>query len=171
MEYAIDLPAMQWNKQAITELMLAQPGAKWINEQHGTMPHIKYINKYLRVGSHPLFEEIYQQYPELELKPEYTFFMELSPGVLLAPHRDVGRAATINFPLLGDWAATPIRFHKQGIMSKADIVYEHVYSDEHPTLINTSELHSVKNPTSGTRYMLSMSVHKPWEDIKRILRA
>lgn len=169
--YVIEWTNLKWDREGIVDIMRTHPDHRWINEPHGRIPGRKYINKYLRVETNDLFQEIYNQYPDLELKPEFTFFMELSPDVLLAPHTDAGRGAAINFPLIGDWSQTPVRFHKNPTLKKEDIVYEHYYNPNHPSIINVSNLHSVWNNTKETRYMLSISVHKSWEEIQEIVQA
>jgi hypothetical protein len=168
MDYVLELPFLKWDKQGIIDFMQSYPANKWQHERNSSwIGDQTYVNKYLRTAPSVLFDDIVLQLPELELDHAYTFFMELNPGVLLPPHADVGRTAVINFPLIGDWGNTPVRFHSTLTMSKASVIYEHVYTC--PTLLNVSKLHSAYNVTQQTRYMLSMSVHKSWDQIKEIV--
>ena len=167
MDYIIELPFLQWDQQGIIAFMQSHPTSDWQHEHNGWARDQKYINKYLRTQPNKLFDDIFAQLPELELKHEYTFFMELNPKVLLQPHVDFGRSAVINFPLIGDWEQTPIRFHSTHRMTKDSVVCEHVYTC--PTMLNVSKLHSAYNVTQQPRYMLSMSVHEPWEKIKEVI--
>ena len=167
MDYVLELPFLQWDQQGVIEFMQSHPTSSWQYERNGAWEDQTYINKYLRTEPNKLFDDIFAQLPELELSHTYTFFMELNPGVLLPPHTDIGRNAVINFPLIGNWEQTPVRFHNKPVMTRNSIVYEHLYTC--PTLLNVSKFHSVYNVSQQTRYMLSMSVHKPWDYIKEVV--
>ena len=168
MDYVLELPFLQWDQQGIIEFMQSYPANSWQHERNGSWEgNQTYINKYLRTQPNKLFDDIFVQLPDLELSHNYTFFMELNPGVMLPPHADVGRDAVINFPLIGDWDHTPVRFHSTPTMTKASVIHEHVYKG--PTLLNVSKLHSAYNVTQQPRYMLSMSVHKSWDYIKEVV--
>ena len=168
MDYTIELPFLHWDKVGLIELMQSYPDKKWQHERNNSFDGDQvYVNRYLRTAPSVLFDDIFSQLPELELKHQYTFFMELNPGTLLPPHADVGRDAVINFPLIGSWQQTPVRFHNTPLMSKTSVVHEHVYTG--PTLLNVSKLHSAYNVTQQPRYMLSVSVHKSWDYIKEIV--
>ena len=168
-QYIIELPFIKWKKQELFNYMNSYPLNRWRHEHDRLYPDLTYINKYLRVDPADLLDNIYSQIPELQLSTEFTFFAELGPRVLLAPHRDAGRNAVINFPIYGDWAKTPVRFHNSLAMTKASVVHEHCYNEAHPSILNVGEIHSAYNITNETRYILSMSVHLPWNEIKDIV--
>jgi hypothetical protein len=168
-QYIIELPFIKWKKQELFNYMNSYPSTKWRHEHNRLHPDLTYINKYLRVDPTNLLDEIYNQIPELKLSHQYTFFAEISPGVLLAPHRDTGRDAVINFPIYGDWSKTPVRFHNKLAMTRESVVYEHCYNEAYPSILNVSEIHSAYNVTKETRYILSMSIHRPWNEIIEII--
>jgi hypothetical protein len=158
--YIIELPFLRYDKQELVSFMKKSSPTQWASEG--------YANKYYRPkdGYH-LFEDIYNQIPEFEIDNGKIFYAELNPSDFLKPHTDLYRKASINIPLVGDFTKTPVTFHSEESIKKEHILYKHFYNDV-ATIINTEVYHSVFNTTNDTRYMLSFSVYKTWDEIKVI---
>ena len=154
--YYLELPFVKWDREKLIDIMKSYSPNRWVSEG--------YVNKYIRPDTHPVFEELYSQFPSFEINIGRTFFAELSPQTFLRPHTDLYRTASINFPLIGDWSKSPVKFHSEKSTKPEHFICEHVYTC--PTIINTTVNHSVLNPTGETRYMFSLSVYANWEDIK-----
>ena len=161
-DYYIELPHINWDKQSLIDIMRSYPQSRWRAEDG-------YTNKYIRPDMHEVFDELYKQFPSLEINIGRTFFAELSPQTLLRPHVDLYRTASINFPLIGKWDKSPVKFHSEKSTKIEHLMCEHVYNDSYPTVINTTQFHSAVNPTSETRYLFSLSVYADWNTIKEVL--
>ena len=155
----IELPSIKWDREQLIDIMRSYPQSKWVSEG--------YVNKYLRPDTHPIFEELYKQLEPFEINIGRTFFAELSPQTYLRPHTDLYRTASINFPLIGDWNKSPVKFHREKSTKPEHLICEHVYTC--PTIINTTVNHSVLNPTNETRYLFSLSVYADWDNIRLTL--
>ena len=160
-DYYIDLPDIKWDKQALLDIMHRYSPASWQAEQG-------YTNKYLRPKPDKVFDELYSQFPQFELNIGRTFFAELGPRNFLKPHVDLFRTASINFPLIGAWDKSPIRFHTGPSMQKEHLICEHVYDELCPTIVNTTIHHSAQNPTDEVRYLFCLSVYADWDSIKKV---
>ena len=161
--YAIELDFIRWSADELIADMQSFPDTAWYHENG-------YANRYIRPQvSKPLYEQIWAQIPEFEGNLGKSFYAELAPKQLLPPHIDVGRTASINFPLIGDWTKTPVRWHSSKAMTRASVIHEHCYASHCPTIINTTELHSAYNVTDETRYLFCVSVYLPWEEIQQIV--
>ena len=160
-DYYIEIPNIAWDRAALLEIMHSYPLSNWQSEG--------YANKYLRPKLDKVFEDLYNQFPNFELNIGRTFFAELAPKNFLKPHIDQYRTASINFPLIGDWGKSPVRFHSEPVMQKKYVICEHVYNELHPTVINTTVYHSAQNPTDDVRYLFSLSVYEDWDSIKNAL--
>jgi hypothetical protein len=152
----IELPSIRWDKQTLIDIMRSYSTDKWVSEG--------YVNKYLRPDSHPVFDDLYKQLEPLEINIGRVFFAELSPHTFLQPHTDQHRKASINFPLIGDWDKSPVKFHSERSIKSEHLVCEHTYRC--PTIINTTINHSVINPTNETRYLFCLSLYDDWETIQ-----
>jgi hypothetical protein len=152
----IELPFIKWDREQLISIMKSYSPSKWAAEG--------YVNKYLRPEAHSEFEELYNLFPSFEINIGRTFFAELSPQTYLRPHTDLYRTASINFPLIGDWSKTPVKFHSEKSSKTEHLICEHVYTC--PTIINTTINHSVVNPTKETRYLFCLSLYADWEDIR-----
>jgi len=153
----IELPNIKWDKQALIDIMQSYPKESWVNEIKTT--------KYLRPNFNTVFEDLYKQFPFFEIELRKTFFSELSPYKVLIPHKDVVRKASINFPLIGTWSKSPVCFRTENL----NLICEHAYNELFPSVINTTVIHSVNNPTSETRFIFSLSLYEDWNYIKEVL--
>lgn len=155
-DYYLELPFVKWDRDTLIDIMRSYSPSRWVSEG--------YVNKYIRPDTHPVFEELYNQFPSFEINIGRTFFAELSPQTFLRPHTDLYRTASINFPLIGDWSKSPVKFHSEKSTKPEHLICEHVYTC--PTIINTTINHSVLNPTNETRYLFCLSIYADWEDIR-----
>ena len=81
----------------------------------------------------------------------------------LPVHRDHSKLCSLNFPLVGDFSNSSIIFVDDFNEPLEEYDGEEVY------LINTRQLHGVKNKTDKDRITLTIGFDRPFETIKRTL--
>lgn len=103
--------------------------------------------------------------------------LHYDPGFEFHPHTDHFMKCGIMFPILPDDAGEPIVFYEQSkedtvprknysdICTEDDIVYEHYYSNKHPTLFNGHTIHGVRKITKERVYLRIKILHKTFEEI------
>lgn len=146
-EFIIELAHIKYDKAALIDYV--QSYGNWKNEG--------FINDYFRPKEYCYaLDKICEQLQHLGISSNNIFFAELQSNIFLFPHRDVGRTAAINIPLLGNFEKTPIMFFD----SKQDLIFKYYYNDR-ACIVNTQQIHGVKNITQY-RCILSISLNLSW---------
>ncbi len=138
---------LDWSAEKLFQI-LQNDEEPWIIE-----PGIN--NKYCRTNNEYIVKHLYQQIMDLGFTPKGCYFAEMLPFTELDIHKDYGRHSAINFPIVGDWANSPLIIYNK---DKSKRVFEHFYENNQAILFNTQNFHTVLNNSKLTRYILSISI-------------
>lgn len=139
---------IDWSADALIDLMMSSSRSQWVIEEGIS-------NRYLRL-QHEYIDGLFESLKELGYDPRNSFFAEMRPGTQLPVHTDFARANAVNFPLVGDWNKSPLIFYSA---DRQTPIYTYHYKNSQAAWINTQVPHTVANNSSGTRYILSISLY------------
>lgn len=168
-DYIIELPRLKWDKEFfINDLIKTQTSRRW-RLDNGLYA---YSSGEFIIGQPTLSEELEKlvnsqlHHLKLNFKDRQWLYMVTRANSILKPHFDTDRPASLNIPLLGNMADTPIRYHTGASLQSKDTLFTHVYTC--PTIVNTKIWHSAVNRTTEDRHILSVSLYNTWNELIEI---
>ncbi len=146
---------LDWDSNKLFDILQSDP-APWRKEKN-------VANRYCRTKNKYIWDNLYNQIKDQGYITKGCYFAEMRPNTSLSIHKDYGRSAAINFPIVGDWDNSPLRIYND---TGTDIVAEHVYKPNQAIYFATSDYHDVVNTSNQTRFILSISIVEPGTEFK-----
>ena len=167
-DFIIEMPSLKWDKDfLINDLTTCWKKKPWAQDDGQYVSLVQQFFTSTKVIDE--LRRIVVQLPGLKFSldtGQYHYLCTSADNILM-PHTDTDRTASINIPLTGDMENTPIMFHSSPSLKKESVLFTHSYTC--PTIVNTTQCHSVVNRTKIDRYIMSISVFNTWDELVEIL--
>lgn len=155
METHFRLVDLDWDTKILQDILESE-SIPWVREKG-----IK--NRYCRTKHPYIWETLYEQLKDLGYITKGCYFAEMRPNSALDIHKDFGRSAAINFPIIGDWSKSPLCiYNEQG----KEVIEEYFYQPDQAVYFKTSKYHNVLNNSNKFRFILSISIVEEGEEFK-----
>jgi len=146
---------LDWNPNTLSNI-LENETVPWLKEKG-----IK--NRYCRTKDSYIWDNLYSQLTELGYITKGCYFAEMRPNSSLDIHKDYGRSAAVNFPIIGDWDNSPLCIYDK---TGKEIIAKHFYKPGEAVYFKTSDYHNVVNHSKNFRFILSISIVTPGDKFR-----
>jgi hypothetical protein len=146
---------LDWDSKTLEDILLSE-STPWEKEKG-------IRNRYCRTKHPYIWENLYNQIKEQGYITKGCYFAEMRPNSSLDIHKDFGRSAAINFPILGEWNKSPLCIYDD---KGKDIIEEYFYQPNQAVYFKTSKYHNVFNKSNNFRFILSVSIVEEGEEFK-----
>lgn len=132
MEKLIKELDLDWSPATLQNIMFGSGTAKWRTEEGMS-------NRYRRFQD-PDLDRILVLLRDQGFNPQNYFFAEMKPGTQLPIHTDLSRSNAVNFPLIGDWKKSVLKFYDA---SRESLIDTYTYKPGQAVWVNTQVPHTV----------------------------